>query len=88
MLVEPNVLERISDGRQLIDKDSANIGIDLSSLTVREHEVLVMLAFGGMTQTEVADWLGLSRGTVATYWARAKTKLRQEIDYTSEDPDD
>lgn len=44
------------------------------SLSVREHEV-VNLAAEGRTDKEIAGEMGISAGTVRTYWNRLRTKL-------------
>ena len=50
----------------------------------REHptwaQVVVMRYFGGMTQDEVAEAMGISKPTVARYWAAAKVWMAEAID--------
>src|SRR5688500_6082165 len=44
------------------------------ALSVREEEV-ALLAAEGLTDKEIADRLGLSPGTLRTYWERTRAKL-------------
>lgn len=43
-------------------------------------QVVVMKYFGGMTNQEVADTMGVSKPTVARYWASAKVWMYEELD--------
>jgi PAS domain S-box-containing protein len=46
----------------------------IQTLSPRENEILA-LATEGLTDTAIANRLGISEGTVGTYWGRIRTKL-------------
>lgn len=51
----------------------------LSSLSERERMVVVLLHGYGWVMSEVADTLGISKGSVQTYAERAMGKLRRKM---------
>ncbi len=48
----------------------------LADLSRGEREVLLLVALGGLSNTDVAAALGIPYGTVASRLSRARTKLR------------
>jgi len=56
----------------------------LKDLTNRERDV-IMLYINGNTQQEIADQLGISRGSVVQYIKRARKKLKKLVPEFMED---
>lgn len=50
-------------------------------LSVRERAVIYLTYWQDLPILEVADYLGINDGTVRRYLARARTKLRKELDH-------
>lgn len=71
------VVERVAAGslRGLLAKA-------LSDLSHGEREVLLLVALGDLSNTDVAAALGIPYGTVASRLSRARTKLRNETGIT------
>jgi len=57
-------------------EDSATISRLLRVLTERERELLVAKFYVGLTQDELANALGISRGTVSSAISRAAARFR------------
>lgn len=51
----------------------------LAELSPRQARLVELRYFGGLTQTEAAEFLGISRRTVAGDWAMAKAWLYREL---------
>lgn len=51
----------------------------LASLSTRERAVVYLTYWEDMAVSEVADCLGLANGTVRRYLARARSKIRREL---------
>jgi RNA polymerase sigma-70 factor, ECF subfamily len=51
----------------------------LEPIDPRQAKIVELRFFGGLTQAEVADTLGLSLRTVESEWAFAKAWLRKEL---------
>ncbi len=51
----------------------------LAALDAREAQVVELRYFGGMTTTEIASFLSVSKRTVETDWDHARAWLRREI---------
>ena len=64
-------------GFELIDLDEALKR--LQQLNERQAKLVELRFFGGLTQHEAADLLGVSRRTVAGDWAMAKAWLYREL---------
>ena len=52
---------------------------ELSRLPKRQRAVLVLRYYGGLSDTEIAETLGCSPGTVRSYASRALASLRVEL---------
>jgi len=52
----------------------------LRALDPRVRAAVLLQVVDGYTQAEVASMLGVPRGTVASWWARARVSLRRQLD--------
>jgi RNA polymerase sigma-70 factor (sigma-E family) len=52
----------------------------LRALPTRQRAVLVLRYYEGLSETEIAEVLGVSRGTVKSHASRALSALRRRID--------
>ena len=70
---------QVGNGRQpeLVALDDALK--DLEKLDSRQHKVVMLRYFMGLTQVQTADVLGVSRATVEREWATAKMWLEREL---------
>lgn len=66
-----------SQSEELVALDDALIR--LTSVDPRAGEVVVMRFFGGLTENETADAMGISPKTVQRTWVSARAWLRKEI---------
>jgi RNA polymerase sigma factor (TIGR02999 family) len=64
-------------GCELLELDDALEQLKL--LSERQAQIVELRFFGGLTQDEVAELLGISRGTVAGDWAMARAWLYREL---------
>jgi RNA polymerase sigma-70 factor, ECF subfamily len=55
---------------------------DLATLDPRQAKIVELRFFGGMTNEEVADFLGVSRATVDRQWRAVKAWLRSQLQGT------
>ena len=55
----------------------------LRALPARQREVLVLRYYAGLSETEIAAALGISRGSVKAHAARAKDALRAALTHTA-----
>jgi len=55
----------------------------LRALPARQREVLVLRYYAGLTETQIAAVLGISRGSVKVHAARARTALRAALEPTA-----
>ncbi|MEU8035243.1 RNA polymerase sigma factor [Streptosporangium sp. NPDC049078] len=51
----------------------------LARLSKGERDVVLLIAYGGLTYEEIAEALGVAYGTVASRLSRARTKLRDVL---------
>ena len=51
----------------------------LAALSRDEREILLMHAWGGLTDTEIAEALGLPLGTMKSRFSRTREKLRNQL---------
>lgn len=54
----------------------------LAELDERQSKIVAMRFFGGLTEAEIADYLGVSLRTVEGDWRMAKAWLRRELNRT------
>ena len=73
-LLAPSITRRLIERFVRRDHAAAMAPRELSALTVREREVLVLVA-RGLSNAELADRLHLSEATVKTHVARILSKL-------------
>jgi RNA polymerase sigma-70 factor (ECF subfamily) len=71
---DQRVVERISAGVTVQRLSAA-----LAGLSRGERDVVLLVAYGGLTYDEVAAALGVAYGTVASRLSRARTKLRDDL---------
>ena len=75
--IDLNGFGREELGFELLDLDDA---LDrLRTLSERQAQIVEMRFFGGLTQDEIAELLGISRRTVAGDWAMARAWLYREL---------
>lgn len=75
--VAPELEDGAGDEVDLLDLDEALKRLE--SLDPRQHRVVELRFFGGLTAREIADQLGVSRRTVTKEWTVARAWLRREI---------
>jgi DNA-binding NarL/FixJ family response regulator len=73
-LLAPSITRRLVERFARREPDPSAKGADISTLTAREREVLVLMA-RGLSNAEIADHLFLSEATVKTHVARILPKL-------------
>jgi RNA polymerase sigma-70 factor (ECF subfamily) len=71
-------------GQRVVDRIVANVTVSrlsgaLARLSRGERDVVLLIAYGGLTYEEVAQALGVAGGTVASRLSRARTKLRDAL---------
>lgn len=71
-----------SDGEHVLAVDEALT--ELAALDKRQADIVEMRFFGGMTVSEVADHLDVSKRTVEADWTMAKAWLRRWFDSDGE----
>lgn len=68
-------------------EDDASLSIELgdmiSKLSERERQVVLLRYFRGVTQGEIADWIGLSQAQISRIENKALSKLRNVADIES-----
>ncbi|WP_307793762.1 SigE family RNA polymerase sigma factor [Actinotalea soli] len=80
VLAAPDALpEGQADGHEATVGDRDQLVRALRSLPVRQRRILVLRHMVGLSETEVADDLGVSVGTVKSTASRALARLRSEI---------
>jgi RNA polymerase sigma factor (TIGR02999 family) len=70
-------LGRDDDSIQLLDLEDALERLE--QLSPRQAKLVELRFFGGLSQDEAAELLGVSRRTVAGDWAMARAWLRREL---------
>ncbi|MGV9305433.1 MULTISPECIES: RNA polymerase sigma factor [unclassified Nonomuraea] len=68
--------------QRIVDRLTADVRADrlagaLARLSPGERDVVLLVAYGGLTYDEVATALKIATGTVASRLSRARTKLRE-----------
>ncbi|NUW43969.1 RNA polymerase sigma factor [Nonomuraea rhodomycinica] len=71
---DQRIVERVSAGVTVRGLSAA-----LAGLSRGERDVVLLVAYGGLTYDEVAAALGVANGTVASRLSRARTKLRDSL---------
>jgi RNA polymerase sigma-70 factor (ECF subfamily) len=70
--------------QRIVDRLSASVTVDrlagaLARLSQGERDVVLLIAYGGLSYDEVAAALRIASGTVASRLSRARTKLREVL---------
>jgi RNA polymerase sigma-70 factor (sigma-E family) len=76
VVAEPPDAGRVEAGYGAVD-DDASLDDRLRALPPRMRAVLVLRYVDGLSEAEIADTLGISRGTVKSQAARALERLRE-----------
>src|SRR5262245_42641734 len=63
-----------------LSSESASLARALSALPVRQREIVTLIFWHGLTIEEAAQVSGVRIGTARTHYARAKQRLRAELD--------
>jgi RNA polymerase sigma factor (sigma-70 family) len=58
----------------------SDVRIAVASLSVRQRAVIVLTYWADLDPCSVADWLGISEGSVRRHLARARARLREVLD--------
>lgn len=82
----PDSISRDDVGFALLDLDDALS--QLRKLHERQARLVELRYFGGLTQDEAAELLGVSRRTVAGDWRMAKAWLYRKLEMTTETKDE
>jgi len=78
LVVEPD--ERSAEWGALLSDDRKEVIEALRALPTRQREVLVLRYWEDASETEIAEWLGISRGSVKSHAHRALTALRDTLE--------
>lgn len=70
--------------QRVVDRLTAGVTVGrlaklLSELSTGERDVVLLVAYGGLSYAEVADALHVAEGTVASRLSRARTKMREAL---------
>jgi RNA polymerase sigma factor (sigma-70 family) len=68
-----------ADAETLLDEEHREVLAAVRRLPRRQREVLVLRYWSGLSEAEIAETLGVSRGTVKTCASRALAKLAGEL---------
>ena len=71
----------VTDGAAVVEFDLflADLAADGAALPERERAILLLRFFGGLTQTEIAAQVGISRMHVSRLLSRTLTQLRRQL---------
>ena len=75
--IELNEVQAPNSGIDLIHLDEALL--ELERLSPRQSQLVELRFFGGLTEQDASEVLGLSRRTLATDWAMAKVWLQRKL---------
>lgn len=74
----------MGDGMTQIDLLALHQAMEkLETISARAARIVIMRVYGGLSEQEVVDVLGISRPTVSRDWATAKLWLARELSSTS-----
>ncbi|MEV7005603.1 RNA polymerase sigma factor [Streptosporangium sp. NPDC051022] len=71
---DQRVVDRVTAGVTV-----AGLSRALAGLSQGERDVVLLVAYGGLTYDEVAEALGVANGTVASRLSRARAKLHRSL---------
>jgi RNA polymerase sigma factor (TIGR02999 family) len=77
--LEPEKVDREAASRSLLGLEDALLS--LAKLDGRKSQIVELRIFGGMSNEEIADALGVSVRTVIREWQFAKAWLARELNY-------
>jgi RNA polymerase sigma-70 factor (sigma-E family) len=72
-------VDRLAGARQAYDAGGTPLDDVLAALPVKQRAVVVLRYWCDLTEQEIAEALGISRGTVKSHTARAMTALRRQL---------
>ena len=75
--IELNEVQAPNSGIDLIHLDEALL--ELERLSPRQSQLVELRFFGGLTEQDASEVLGVSRRTLATDWAMAKVWLQRKL---------
>ena len=80
--LEPGLVARLR-GQSLVGLDDALLGLE--RMDARKSQIVELRLFGGLTNDEVAETLGISTRTVIREWQFSKAWLARELNYAVPD---
>ena len=80
--LEPGLVARLR-GQSLVGLDDALLGLE--RMDARKSQVVELRLFGGLSNEEVAETLGISTRTVIREWQFSKAWLARELNYAVPD---
>ena len=83
--LEPAVMDVLSGPQALVGLDDALLSLE--SADARKSRIVELRLFGGLTNEETAEALGISARTVIREWQFAKAWLARELRYAVPDAD-
>jgi RNA polymerase sigma-70 factor (sigma-E family) len=72
-------VDRLAGERQAYDAGGTPLDDVLAALPVKQRAVVVLRYWCDLSEHEIAEALGISRGTVKSHTARAMTALRRQL---------
>jgi RNA polymerase sigma-70 factor (sigma-E family) len=72
-------VDRLAGAREACDAGGPPLDDVLAALPVKQRAVVVLRYWCDLTEHEIAEALGISRGTVKSHTARAMTALRRRL---------
>ena len=77
--LEPALMDQLSGSQSLVGLDDALLSLE--RMDARKSRIVELRLFGGLTNEETAEALGISGRTVIRDWQFAKAWLARELDY-------
>ena len=85
VVLEPALMAGLSGPQSLVGLDDALLSLE--RMDARKSRIVELRLFGGLTNEEVAEALGISARTVIREWQFAKAWLARELNYALPDAD-
>jgi RNA polymerase sigma factor (TIGR02999 family) len=79
LVLEPALMNALSGPQSLVGLDDALLSLE--RMDARKSRIVELRLFGGLTNEEVAEALGISTRTVIREWQFAKAWLARELNY-------
>lgn len=83
--LEPIVMNELKGPQSLVGLDDALLSLE--KMDARKSRIVELRVFGGLTNEETAEALGISERTVIRNWQFAKAWLARELNYAVPDAD-